>query len=586
MSNPVDEIKQRLDVAELIGEYLKLKPAGANFKALCPFHNEKTPSFIINSEKQIWHCFGCGKGGDIFSFIQNIEGVEFPEALRILANRAGVRLESFKPEEHNHKTRLLDLLRALAEHWQNLLASDARAKEVRDYLRLRQLKEETIREFSLGYALDEWDEAIKFLQSKGYSLKEMADSGVTASGEKGRPYDRFRHRLIFPIRNVHGNVVGFTARKLREEDQGGKYINSPQAVIYNKSDVLYNLDLAKTEIKRLGYAILVEGNMDVLAAYQSGTRNVVAVSGTALTREQIKLLKRFTLNVMIAFDADVAGTQANLRGIDLAWQAGLNVKVIKIPAGKDPDELIKNNPEGWRVCIREAYNFMDYVLETTLKDLDLTRVDHKKLAAKKILPLVAKLGDSVEQSHYVRKLAETLGVAEEAIFNALAGFKNKEQIKPEKPTALLAVDQSRLVAEHLLALILKFPGQLEMIIQRLEPEMIQYQPSSELYRELIIYYNKHHHLAIEQLIKEFNQPQADYLNQLSLLIEEDFSSDTPDLLNYEITQSVNRLKNFYFKNRLKEISQLLVQAEKAGDQPRVLELSQEFMQLTRQLQEV
>ncbi|MCX6785321.1 MAG: DNA primase [Candidatus Komeilibacteria bacterium] len=586
MGNTVDEIKQRLDIVELLGEYIKLKPAGTNFKAICPFHNEKTPSFVISPDKQIWHCFGCAKGGDIFSFIQNIEGVEFPEALRILAGRAGVRLEYFKPEEHNHKTRLLDLLKAIAGHWQDLLNNDPRAKIARDYLQTRQLKEETVKDFALGFAPDEWEEAIKFLQSKNFSLKEMADAGVTVPGDKGKPYDRFRGRLIFPIRDVHGNVAGFTARKLKEEDHGGKYINSPASVIYNKSEVLYNLDLAKAEIKRLGYAILVEGNMDAVTAWQGNTKNVVAVSGTALTNEQIRLLKRFTQNVMIAFDADPAGTQANLRGIDLAWQAGFNVKVIKIPQGKDPDDLIKQNPELWRQAIREAYNFMDYVFEAALKNLDLTRVDHKKLAAKKILPLLAKLGDSVEQSHYLRKLAEILGVAEEALANTLTGFKTKEPLRQEQPIVSAVPDQSRLVAEYLLALILKFPEQLESVIQHLQPEMIQHQEAAELYKELIIYYNKEHHLAIAELTEQLKPGQADYLNQLSLLVEEDSFNNTPDLLNYEISQSVNRLKNFYLKNRIKELSRLMSQAEKSNDQARVLELSREFTQLTRQLQDV
>jgi DNA primase len=336
----------------------------------------------------------------------------------------------------------------------------------------------------------------------------------------------------------------------------------------------------------LGYAILVEGNMDAIATWQGGTKNAVAVSGTALTNEQIKLLKRFTQNVMIAFDADVAGTSANLRGIDLAWQAGFNVKVIKIPQGKDPDDLIKHNPELWRQAVREAYNFMDYVFEATLKNLDLSRVDHKKTAAKKILPLVAKLGDSVEQSHYLRKLAEILGVAEEALANTLTGFKTKEPLLKEKAVVAAVPDQSRLVAEYLLALILKFPEQLQSIIQHLQPEMIQHQAAAELYKELIIYYNKEHHLIIAELTEQFKPGQADYLNQLSLLIEEDSFNNTPDLLNYEIAQSVNRLKNFYLKNRIKELSRLMSQAEKNGDQTRVLELSREFTQLTRQLQDV
>src|SRR3989338_5336361 len=356
MANNIEEIKQKVDIVDLLGEYVNLPPAGSNFKANCPFHHEKTASFMVSPERQIWHCFGCGLGGDQFKFIQQIEVVDFTEALRILANRAGVKLESFRPEEHNQKTKLLDLLKTLTSHWQKILWEEPQAEFVRDYLKKRGVMEVTAKEYELGYALESWDDAVKFLQTKGYSLKEMADAGVSITGDKGRPYDRFRNRLMFAIRDVHGNVVGFTGRKMNEEDKGGKYVNSPQTLVYNKSQVLYNLDLAKAEIRRLGYVILVEGNMDALSCYQAGTKNAVAVSGTALTEEQIKLIKRFNNNVMIAFDADAAGLNANLRGVDLAWQAGLNVKVINLSGGKDPDELIKENPDKWKESVKKSQN--------------------------------------------------------------------------------------------------------------------------------------------------------------------------------------------------------------------------------------
>ncbi len=585
MPSDIEEIKHRLDLGDLISEYVKLKAVGSNLKGLCPFHNEKTPSFIVSPDKQIWHCFGCAKGGDIFSFIQNIEGVEFPEALRILAHRAGVKLEYHNPEEHNHKTRLLDLLAAAAGHWHYLLLNNPAALPVRDYLAERGVKPGTIEEFLLGYSADSWDEIIKFLQDKNFTLKEIFDAGLSVTGEKNRPYDRFRHRLMFPIRDLHGNVVGFTSRKLRETDQGGKYVNSPQNLIYNKSQILYNLDLAKAEIKRLGYAILVEGNMDALACYQVGTKNAVACSGTALTADQVRLLKRYTQNIMIAFDADQAGVSANFRGIDLAWQAGFNVKVITIPAGKDPDELIRQDPKAWREQIKSAYNFMDYLFSLSLRGLSLERVDHKKQAAKKILPLLAKLGDPVEKAHYLRKLADLLGVPEESLKETLASFKIASQ--PQKP-AVQAVkpglDQHKVLAEHFLSLMLKFPEQFGSVIQHLEPEMIQYPAAKELYKELIIYYNKNHHLTEKSLEQELSQELVDYFNQLTLLMPEDLAEAEPQLITYEIKQAVNRLKEIFLKSRLKNISQQLAVAEKAGDQAELNLLSEEFSKIAGQLQ--
>jgi len=594
MSDTVNEIKQRLDIVDLIGEYVKLNPAGANFKALCPFHNEKTPSFIVSPEKQVWHCFGCAKGGDHFTFVQQMEGVEFPEALRMLATRTGVRLEYRDPEEHNYKTRLLDLCRHVAERWHSLLLNDPAAQAARDYLKQRQLSRETIEEFCLGYAPDSWDDAIKFLQGKSFTLKEIFDAGISITrldqsgqaGDKGKPYDRFRHRLIFPIRDVHGNIVGFTARKLREEDTGGKYVNSPQTSIYNKSQVLYNLSLAKAEIKRLGYAILVEGNMDVLAVYQAGTKNVVAVSGTALTGEQIKLMGRYAQNVMVAFDADVAGVTANLRGIDLLWQAGFNVKVIKLFGAKDPDELIRKNPEDWKKAIREAKNFMDYVFSVTLEPLDLKRVDHKKLAAKKLLPLLAKLGDAVERAHYLKKLAEILSVPEETLAKAILKFEEKKPSLKKTETPPITIEPGRAVAEHLLALLIKFPKELELVMQRLKPEMIGFSPAKLLYSQLIIYYNKDRHLAEKEVLAALNAESADYFNQLGLLIDETAFNDTPDLLHHEIIQATGRLKELYLKGRLKELSVSLALAEKQKNETEVTSLTEEISRFNSQLGEL
>src|SRR3989344_2241203 len=574
--NPIDEIKKRLDLVDLIAEFVKLNQAGSNFKALCPFHNEKTPSFMVSPEKQIWHCFGCSKGGDHFAFIRELEGVEFPEALRILARRAGVKLEYRNPEFHNQKSKLLDLCRTIADRWHQVLLADQTAGPVRQYLAERKVNPETIEAFNLCYAKDSWDDDIKYLQEKNFSLKEIADAGISAMSQQGKVFDRFKARLIFPIRDVHGNVVGFTARKMTEEDQGGKYINSPQTAIYNKSSILYNLDLAKTEIKRLNYAILVEGNMDAIASWQSGAKNVIAVSGTALTADQIVLLKRYTINVMIAFDADVAGTKANLRGIDLAWQAGLNVKVIHLPEGSDPDDLIRQDPAKWKELIRSSTNFMDYIFEVTFRDLDLSRVDHKKLAAKKILPLLSKMGDEVEKFHYVKKLSTILGVAEEVLLTALKGLK----VKTEKPTEAIKeagkpVDHEKAMAEQLVALLLVFPEQLKLVIQHLRPEEISFKPASDLYKDLVIEYNKGEQLTENNLLESLNPEQSGYLSQLSLYVDKDFFADRPDLINHEIGQLVNRLKTLYIKKRLQALSAELQAAEQESNQQSVEELSRE-----------
>ena len=589
MSSPIDDIKQRLDLVDLIQEYVKLNPAGSNFKAKCPFHNEKTASFMVSPEKQIWHCFGCSAGGDHFEFIKRVEGVEFPEALRILAKRANVKLEYHDPEQHNQKTRLLDLLRDLAEHWHEVLLNSPAAQPVRDYLAQHQVSPESVDAFQLGYAKDAWDDAIQFLQNKKYSLREIELAGVSKAGDKNKPYDRMRNRLMFPIRSIHGNTVGFTGRTMAKEFTGGKYINSPQTEVYNKSLILYNLDSAKQEIRRQDYAILVEGNMDALSAFQAGTKNVVAVSGTALTAEQIKLIQRFTQNVMIAFDADVAGTKANLRGIDLAWQAGLNVKVVHLPKGQDPDDLIRQSAEKWKEALRTARNFMDYVFEVTLSDLDVARVDHKKQAAKKLLAVIGKLGDAVEQSHYLKKLAAILEVTEAALAKTLEQVAVKAK-KPKAdrplPEAAPLINHNQSVAERLLALALRFPEYFAEVLKHLEPAEILFAPAMNLYKAMIIYYNKEHNLDLPELEAFVEAESKDYLNRLSLLIDQEALDLTTRELQREISQLTKRLKKESLNIQLREIPQLIFKAEQANDAEAVNRLSERFSVLTSQLNEL
>lgn len=323
--------------------------------------------------------------------------------------------------------------------------------------------------------------------------------------------------------------------------------------------------------------------MDAIASWQSGARNVIAVSGTALTLDQIRLLKRYTINVMIAFDADTAGAQANLRGIDLAWQTGLNVKVIHLPEGLDPDDVIRERPEKWKELIKASANFMDYIFEVTLAGLNLSRVDHKKLAAKKILPLIAKLGDEVEKSHYLRKLSSALGVAEEVLQGVLKAMPVKPPEATEPRSVIKPIDHEQAMAEQLLSLLLAFPEQLKLVIQHLRPEEISFFPAANLYKDLVIEYNKGEQLAENSLAESLDPDRANYLSQLSLYADKDFFSERPELVSREISQLVNRLKTCYVRKRLQSLGQELEEAEKRSDQQLVEELSREFSQLTRQL---
>src|SRR3989339_1072291 len=382
MSDEVQQIKDKIDVADLVGEYVQLKPAGVNRKGLCPFHHEKTPSFMVSPERASWHCFGCGKGGDIFTFIEEIEGMEFKEALKYLANKAGVTLTSnFKSEVNSsQKNRLKELNNEAARFFHNFLLKMSVSKPALDYLLNRGIKMETIEEWRVGYIPEQWDLLTQYLLKKGFAIDDLVASGLTIKRDNADPkthrgfYDRFRGRIMFPIWDVQGEVVGFTGRILVEkENSGGKYVNTPQTIVYDKSRVIFGLNKAKQEIRARNLIVMVEGQMDVIACHQAGMKNVVASSGTALTEEQVHLLKRYSNNVAIAFDADAAGQNAAKRGIDVAMQEGMNIRVIQIPPGegKDADECLQKNPEVWFKAVAEAVSVMDWYFKNILFGVNL-----------------------------------------------------------------------------------------------------------------------------------------------------------------------------------------------------------------------
>jgi DNA primase len=589
MLNQTDEIKARIDLIDVIQEYIKLTPAGVNnFKALCPFHNEKTPSMMISKDKQIWHCFGCGEGGDIFTWMQKMESMDFPEAMRVLAKKANVKLEFHKPELSNHKTKLLDITKQATEYWHNLLLKDKDAESVRQYLVGRDLKQETILEWQLGWSRDSWDDLFKHLKSLGYDDKDIVGAGVVSQSQKdNKYYDRFRNRLIFPITNHHGQPVGCTARTMSGED--AKYINTPQTQIYNKSYILFGLDKARSFIRRQDYAILVEGNMDVIAVSQAGTKNVVGVSGTALTLEQINLLKRYTKNVMIAFDADQAGQRAALRGLDLAWQQGLNVKVIKLKAGKDPDECIKKDKQLWLESIKGAVNIMDYYFDISLIDIDLTRADHKKKAATTLLPIIAKLPDAIDRTHYIQKLASLIVVDDKILedkINTLISGK-KETPKPQKAAPVIKqLNTIEMLTERVLALLLSNAGLVETVVQKIMPEDFQDEIDTGIYKELVIQYNKDTKPQGVFIVADLFKTESELLkraNVLMLLSDSEFGELTELARTRELEQLVERFQGEGLRIRGIRLDEAIQQAEAVGDEEKLNKLLEEKDRLNRDI---
>lgn len=425
---PVEEIKQKLDLVEVIGEYIQLKSAGGqSFKGLCPFHREKTPSFYVSRDKQLWTCFGCSKGGDLFTFVMEMESTDFGETLRYLGEKAGVEVTRFEKVDTNVRTRLLAILERAAQAYHKSLMESDTSQVARDYLKKREVSDDIAQKFVLGYAPDRWDGLTSFLKKQGFREQEMIDAGLAIRRQDGvGVYDRFRHRLMFPVFDARGKVVGFSGRLLDEKRDEGKYINTPQTLVYNKSQVLYGLHLAKQAVKSVGFFIIVEGNMDVIASHKAGVEAVVASSGTALTEEQIALMRRFTDTLLVCFDADPAGESAAKRGIDMALTAGMNVRVVTLTDGfKDPDDCVRYDPELWHHAVTSATDVMTYYFKKVFAAGMPSAAADKKKAGALLLPEIARLQDPIERTHWLHELGTRLDVSDAVLEETMAKLKKK-----------------------------------------------------------------------------------------------------------------------------------------------------------------
>jgi DNA primase len=479
----IDEVKQRIDVVEVVGSYVPdLKKAGRNYKARCPFHQEKTPSFYVFPDRQSWHCFGaCSMGGDAFSFVMKREGIGFGEALRILADRAGVPL-TFR-SEHEGETeadKLKGMNEAAAEYYHHLLRRSPVGEKARAYLAGRGILDKTIGQFQLGYSPDSWDSLRQEMLRRGYREGELAAAGLLIQKERREgTYDRFRNRLVFPIRDMNGSVLGFGARAL--EDSLPKYLNSPQTLIFDKSSVLYGIDQAKSAIRKQDSVVVVEGYVDAIVAHHYGFSNVVASLGTALTEKQVAMIKKLTKNLVLALDADAAGEMATLRGIEVASHtfdqrviplltpAGLvkyegvldaEIKVMVLPAGRDPDEVIKNDPGEWERLLGEASPVVDYTFELVVSRVDPKKMQDKSSAVDRLLPLIAGIKHPVRQAHYLQRLARVVGLDERSLASAIKQLRlqavdSRRESGPARPSRMVSsLSQSDPLAEYCLFLLI------------------------------------------------------------------------------------------------------------------------------------
>jgi DNA primase len=484
----IDEVKQRIDIVDVIAQYTPLTKAGRNFRAICPFHNEKTPSFFVFPERQSWHCFGaCNTGGDVFSFIMKKEGVDFPDALRRLAEKAGVTLPAWGETETRKevKERLFQINDMAARYYQDLLSNTSAGEKARNYLQYRGINAGSITAFRLGYALDSWDALKLFLKDRGFTETEQVEAGLLSTGETGRIFDRWRHRLMYPIADEKGRVTGFGARVLESNVEGPKYINTSQTAIFDKSATLYGLNLAIPGIKQENAAVIVEGYMDVIAAHQYGFNNVVASMGTSITDKQVNSLKKLSRNLILALDSDSAGTEAMQRCVEHENTLEAEIKVVILPEGKDPDDVIKADQESWRQLVSSSTPVIDYTFSMVTAGLDLTKVNDRAKARDRLYPVVDGIKDIVRRAHYLQKLAGMIGVTD---INLEASMRKKAVVRDRAgrrsdDTSLRMTGNAlfkRGDEEYCLTLLIQHPD-LREYTSNLPPEYFENSENREIY---------------------------------------------------------------------------------------------------------
>jgi len=576
----IDEVKQRTDIVEVVSQYAKLTKAGKTFRALCPFHTEKHPSFYVYPEQQSWHCFGaCNTGGDVFSFVMKKQGIDFGDALRFLAERAGVVIPSrFGPEAGGEKQRLYEVNQAAAQYFHNLLVSSSAGETARSYLASRGFSPKTIADFQLGFSLNSWEALKQYLTERGYTEAELLNAGLIVEAEGGKTHDRFRNRLMFPIFDAQGRIAGFGARVL--DDSLPKYVNSPQTPIFDKSSILYGIDRAKSAIRQQDMAVIVEGYMDVITAHQNGFNNVVASMGTSVTERHIDTLKKLTKNIIFALDADAAGDEASLRCVGYENTLDAEVKVIILPRGKDPDDVIKEDAQIWQRLLEEALPVVDYTFNMVTSELDLTTARDKSLAADKLLPIIAEIKDPVRQAHYLQKLAGLVKVSERNLEAALARIKSSQaryqagEPKPEAVTHALHPLVSSPLEEYCLALLLQHP-ELKHSSQGLLPEYFE---NSEN-REIFIAWQEAD--GLQSIKEKLDSTIHEYLERLI----------TKSLLNSQIEQKYNncflRLREKFLRSlEAKRAEVLALEAESGGTAAELAKLEEQGIEVSVQLGEV
>lgn len=588
--NDIELIKSKIDIVEFISEFIPLKRAGRNFKANCPFHSERTPSFFVSPERGTWHCFGaCGDGGDAIKFLQKWENIEFPDALKMLAKKTGVTLSQYsQSDEGREREKLYEINHLASEYYHYVLVSHKLGEKARTYLKSRFIKDETIKTFMLGYSPDSWDSLFKYLVKKGYQAADIYKAGLLSHSQRGTYFDRFRGRLMFTLRDHHGNAVGFSGRKLAGDEKEAKYINTAETPIYIKGNLLYGLEITKEAIKREKKTIVVEGEFDCLASFQAGASNVVAIKGSALTEGQVLLLKRYTENIILGLDSDFAGNEAARRGIEIAEGAGLIVKVAKVLYGKDPAECVAKDPSLWKKSLKEAVPVYDFIIDNAFAKYGEEGIIGKKKIGNEILPFLVTIDNTIVLSHYVKLLARRLEVSEESIEMAIAAQQKKSKLVPVVTVEQPKKERQELLEEYVLSLVTQSqkPHEiLEKVMTVITPEDFNELPVRKIFELLSGYLKNHESFDVKDfsgLLTTEIEPTFDraYLRDMESALAD------KAVFDQELRRAIYGLKKLALRRKLHTLSTKLQTEEESGDTGKIGSLQVELRELLARISEV
>lgn len=584
----VSLIREKIDIVSFLGEYIKVQRAGKNFRALCPFHNEKSPSFMISPDRQVWHCFGCKKGGDVYSFLMEYERMEFPEALRTLAKRAGIELVTTQQASNlsSKKERMYQMNSLAKEYYHYVLTKLPAGKIGLDYLEKRGITDKLIATFQLGFSPAAGSSLFQYLtKRKNYTPQELLEAGLVAQNSRGY-FDFFRGRLMFPLIDHRDNVVGFSGRVLDADAQTSKYMNTRETLVYHKGEHFYGINLTKDNIRKSNQAIIVEGEFDVISSFHNGIDNVVGVKGTALTEAQVNLLTRYAQKLTFCFDSDHAGQEAIKRSLAVVEKKDVTTTVIQIPGGKDPDESLREEPGLFKKAVKEDIPVYDYLLDQTLAAVDQSTPEGKKQIADTLLPLFGQIRNAIIKEHFLRKLSSELQTSYESISKELdrAGKKDlPAQVKAQKSVNVKR-PQEEVLEEYLLALFIQHThpkhlvGAAMVIFNEILPSETAYQKIflrlQEYFVEKELFESKSFAATLpEELLSRYD---------MSLLLPLPAFSDEKHLVT-EVESVAKKLGRMYITQQMKKVTDEIAQKEQAGEESVLPDLQKKYSTLVSHL---